>query len=77
MSDVLAGERAPKRLETPLDRGARIAIEGGSDGVRDRRQSDVLGVKVAVAIGEGAHPSGLFQHEIEEERLLRRDNRGD
>ena len=77
MSDVLAGERAPKRLETPLDRGARIAIEGRADGFRDRRQSDVFGVKGAVAIGEGAHSSGLFQHEIEEERLFRRHDRGD
>ncbi len=52
---VLAGERASERLEIPLDRGARIAIEGRSDVIGDRRQSDVLGVKRAVAVGKRMH----------------------
>ena len=37
---------------------ARIAIEGRPDRFGDRRQGDVLGVKSAVAIGEGTHSLG-------------------
>ena len=75
---VLAGERVAERVEMLLDRRVRIAIEGRSDGFGDRRQSDVLGVKSAVAIGEGRHAvDGLFQQEIEEEWLIRRFDRRD
>ncbi len=75
---VLPGEGVAERLEMLLDRRARIAIEGRSYGFGDGRQRDALGVKVAVAIGEGRHGvDGLFQQEIEEKRLIRRFNRRD
>src|SRR4029077_6641218 len=53
---------------TPGNRRARIAIEGRPDSFSDRRQSDVLGVKSAVAIGEGTHPWAV--------KLISAGNRG-
>ena len=56
---VDVGERAGKHLIVALQRRARIAIERGADGLRQRDEIDRFGVQHAVAIGEVVHGACL------------------